>query len=97
MRMDCMNDTVGEDCNMMEYTNRILIADSNEEFAKLLQDIIERDPNRKVVGIAADGAKAVELVETLKPDVLLLEPCISHSHLCPEFLSPVSGYDAYRH
>lgn len=49
----------------------ILVADDNEDGAELLQLMLERHGAR--VQIAGTGRKAVELLETFTPQVLLLD------------------------
>jgi DNA-binding NarL/FixJ family response regulator len=52
---------------------RIVIADNHPIFRDGLARLLEVEPDLKVIGTAADGAGAVELVETLRPDLLLLD------------------------
>lgn len=51
----------------------ILIADDHPVFRKGLRDIVLEEKNFHVVGEAGEGDKVVEMVCTLKPDVLLLD------------------------
>jgi two-component system, NarL family, nitrate/nitrite response regulator NarL len=52
---------------------RIVIADDHPIFRDGLARLLEIEPDLKVIGAAADGAGAVELVATLRPDLLLLD------------------------
>jgi DNA-binding NarL/FixJ family response regulator len=52
---------------------RIGIADDDKLVCLSLKTIIEADPDLQVVGVAADGEKAVTLYTTLLPDILLLD------------------------
>lgn len=52
---------------------RIVIADDHPIFRDGLARLLEVEPDLKVIGAAADGADAVKLVETLRPDLLLLD------------------------
>lgn len=52
---------------------RILIADDHTIFRDGLRRLLESEPEFQVVGEAADGAEAVQLVQQLKPDILLLD------------------------
>jgi DNA-binding NarL/FixJ family response regulator len=52
---------------------RILIADDHPLFAEALRVTLATDPRLKVVGVARDGHEAVELAQTLKPDVTLMD------------------------
>lgn len=57
----------------MEQKRRILIADSSEDFALELQHAVESVPEWEVVGVAADGVQALDLLQKTKPEVLLLD------------------------
>lgn len=53
---------------------RILIADDQELFAEGLRTILEaRAPDIRVVGIARDGAQAVEMAARERPHIVLLD------------------------
>jgi DNA-binding NarL/FixJ family response regulator len=53
---------------------RILVADDQLLFARMLKTVLEtRTDSFEVVGLAADGREAVELAASLNPDVLLLD------------------------
>ena len=52
---------------------RVLIADDHRLFAEALEAILEGDSRIEVVGHAGDGGEAVELAETLSPDVILMD------------------------
>jgi len=52
---------------------RVLIADVHVLFAEALQAILGGDRRFEVVGLARDGAQAVELAESAKPDVVLMD------------------------
>lgn len=52
---------------------RVLIADDNVLFARMLETILEEDERFEVVGRAQDGEQAVELAESLHPDVVLMD------------------------
>ncbi len=51
----------------------IIIADDNAEFASLLGEQIDRELDIKVMGIAHDGLEAVDLIEKVKPDLVILD------------------------
>jgi two-component system response regulator NreC len=52
---------------------KVLIADDHAIVRTGLRALIETDPSLELVGEAAGGYEALDLVETLKPDVLLLD------------------------
>src|SRR5579864_4581771 len=52
---------------------RIVIADDHPIFRDGLRRLLEAEPDLKVMGEASDGAEAVKLARTLKPDILLLD------------------------
>ena len=52
---------------------RVLIADDHRLFAEALEAILATDDRIEVVGRARDGAHAIELWRTLRPDVTLMD------------------------
>jgi DNA-binding NarL/FixJ family response regulator len=52
---------------------RVLIADDDPAFLNSLQELIDRQPELMVIGAAADGLEAIELVEQLDPDAVVLD------------------------
>ena len=52
---------------------RVLIADDHSLFAQALQAILSTDKRFTTVGLAKDGLEAIELAESLKPDVVLMD------------------------
>ena len=61
----------------MENITRILIADSSDDFRKLLAEVIDGEEDLQVVGAAGDGQEALALAESLRPDVLLMDLMLS--------------------
>ncbi len=55
---------------------RILIADDDRRFSESLRVSIEAHDAFQVVGIAATGDEALDLVQTLKPSLVLMEVAI---------------------
>jgi two-component system response regulator (stage 0 sporulation protein A) len=51
----------------------LLLADDNIEFVEFLQGVLNNEQDIKVKGIAKDGYEALEMIETLKPDVVILD------------------------
>jgi DNA-binding NarL/FixJ family response regulator len=52
---------------------RVLVVDDSPQLRDLLVLLLDDEEDIHVVGQAADGAEAVELVELLEPDVVLLD------------------------
>ena len=57
----------------METKTRILIADPNQDFCRLIHETFGRETDLEVVGTASDGVEALSLLAELKPDVLLMD------------------------
>ena len=51
----------------------VVIADDQPDLRHLLRRLLERDGRLAVVGDAPDGRRALEVVEELDPDLLLLD------------------------
>jgi DNA-binding NarL/FixJ family response regulator len=52
---------------------KVLIVDDHPVFRQGLCDVLETDPQLKVVGEAADGEVAIEMVHEVNPDVILMD------------------------
>ncbi|BBE31960.1 chemotaxis response regulator protein-glutamate methylesterase [Tepiditoga spiralis] len=52
---------------------KVLVVDDSAFMRMVLKDIIDKQPDMKVIGMAKDGLEAVEKVEKLKPDVVTLD------------------------
>jgi NarL family two-component system response regulator LiaR len=52
---------------------RVLICDDQDVVREGLRAILSTAPNIEVVGVAEDGARAIELVEAQRPDVVLMD------------------------
>jgi DNA-binding NarL/FixJ family response regulator len=57
----------------MPQKYRVLIADDHRMFAEALEAILATDHRLEVAGHAGDGAEAVRLALTLRPDVTLMD------------------------
>ena len=58
---------------MDTHRNRILVADDHTLLRCLLAELISAEADMEVVGQAADGLQTLELVRTLRPDLVLLD------------------------
>jgi two-component system chemotaxis response regulator CheB len=52
---------------------RVVIVDDSPTVRSLVRRLLQRDPACQVVGEAGDGARGVELVTTLHPDVVVMD------------------------
>lgn len=52
---------------------RILIVDDSAVMRSLLRTVVTADPGMEVAGTAADGESALGIVESLRPDLILLD------------------------
>jgi len=57
----------------MKHETRIVIADDHPIFRKGLRSVIETDPRLKIVAEAEDGEVALEQIQTLQPDIAILD------------------------
>jgi DNA-binding NarL/FixJ family response regulator len=51
----------------------VLVVEDDEVFAQAVKTLLEADGRLEVVGTAGDGREGVELAETLRPDVVLMD------------------------
>ena len=52
---------------------RLLLVDNQTLFSQGLQTMLDLEPDLEVVGIASNGQTALKQVETLKPDIVLMD------------------------
>ncbi|OKH17717.1 hypothetical protein NIES593_22840 [Hydrococcus rivularis NIES-593] len=52
---------------------RVLIVDDQKTIHEVLKSYLETEPDIKIVGFAVDGQVALQLVEELKPDLVLMD------------------------
>ena len=51
----------------------VLVVDDSAVIRSLIADSIAATPGMKVVGTAEDGLKALEILDTVRPDVITLD------------------------
>lgn len=56
-----------------EGTISVVLADDDEGYLESLRALVEQQPSLKVVGIALDGIEAVECVEAIAPDAVVID------------------------
>lgn len=54
----------------MDRVVRVLVVDDSAYVRKVVREMLSRSPFLEVVGVARDGAEALEMAERLKPDVV---------------------------
>ena len=57
---------------------RILVVDNNVELCRVLQAYLDAEHDLEVVGIAYDGEQALTQIQSLEPDVVLLDITMPH-------------------
>ena len=57
----------------METKIRILLADPNPDFCKMMTDLLTRERDMEVIGATGDGLEALELIQRQEPDMVLLD------------------------
>ena len=57
----------------METKTRVLTADANLDFCKMLEKMAAAENDMEVVGKAADGMEALAKIAELRPDIVLLD------------------------
>ena len=79
---------------MQPYT--VLVVDDSAVMRRIIIDLIEKDPELKVVGSARNGAEAIEMVRTLRPNVVtmdiempVMDGLVALQHIMSEFPCPV--------
>ncbi|HHY76409.1 MAG TPA: sporulation transcription factor Spo0A [Firmicutes bacterium] len=52
---------------------RVLVVDDNKEFVGLLREYLEKQEDIEVAGVAYNGVEALEAIQELRPDVVVLD------------------------
>jgi len=61
------------DTSMAAPPIRIVVVDDNEHYRKTVSNILGKNAHLKIVGEAEDGLGAIQAVEKLRPDVVLMD------------------------
>jgi len=61
-------------CSATSDRLRVLVADDSRLVAEALMFSLDTDPKLEAIGYALNGWEALEYIETLKPDVVLVGP-----------------------
>ena len=56
----------------------VLIADDNQDFSRTLANYLEKQEDMEVIGIAKDGAEAVDMIANTIPDIALIDVIMPH-------------------
>lgn len=72
---------------------KVIIADDNKEFSRILSKYISSVGGFEVLGVAKDGIEALNMVEEKKPDILILDIIMPHLDGL-EVLERLSSYDS---
>lgn len=62
----------------MKSKIKVLCADDNRDFSELLREFFQTQEDFELVGIAAHGLEALEMVQDHQPDVLVLDVIMPH-------------------
>ena len=62
----------------MKNSIKVLLADDNREFCEIISRYLEKQDDMEVVGIANDGREVLDLLSTVKPDVIVLDIIMPH-------------------
>ena len=78
----------------MDNRKTVLLADANEEFRTMLREAIEKTDGFKIAGTTGNGAEAMHLLETLHPDLVVMDvvlPGLDGMSLLRQMKEKVSG------
>lgn len=64
----------------MNYILKVLITDSNKEFANIIKKIIEKNTCFKVIGLISDHNIEKEIINTYKPDLVVTNIKKDYTH-----------------
>ena len=58
---------------MLDRTISVVLADDDEGYLETLRALVEQQQSLRVVGVALDGLEAVECVEAIAPDAVVID------------------------
>ena len=64
--------------DIMETKTRVLIADIDEDFRRLITDVLSQEEDMECLGGADNGVDALALTAELHPDVIVLDLSLIH-------------------
>ena len=63
----------------MEKLYRVLLANSSEDFSSKLAAVLKQSERYAVVGTANDGARAIDLLREVKPEILVVDTMLAQA------------------
>ena len=63
----------------MEKLYRVLLANSSEDFSTKLAAVLKQSERYAVVGTANDGARAIDLLREVKPEILVVDTMLAQA------------------
>lgn len=57
---------------------KVAVADDNREFAEIMQEFLQQQPDVDLVGVAYNGEEILNVIHDKKPDVLILDIIMPH-------------------
>src|SRR2546430_10453802 len=61
-------------------SQRVLLVDDHPMIRERLAEVIQREPDLAVCGEAEDRDHALQAVEKTRPDLVIVDPTLKHSH-----------------
>src|SRR5690625_1276378 len=56
----------------------VLIVDDNRELVQMMKDYFKQVPDIEIIGVAFDGNDCLDKLESLEPDVIILDIIMPH-------------------
>ncbi|MGL6175353.1 MAG: sporulation transcription factor Spo0A [Cellulosilyticaceae bacterium] len=58
---------------LLDSKIQIVLADDNKDFSDILRELLSKQPDMEVVGVAANGLEACDIIVEKQPDVVILD------------------------